>query len=98
MGGAVTLCSFKHARRNPPHRLRWGNYIVLLTLREKRHEIADVWSFVFDPPEPLAWENSVQGLTITIPPSLLGGGTPEDPGLPGDHAYTLKMVPVPQLL
>jgi ferredoxin-NADP reductase len=29
---------------------------MLFTLREKRHEIADVWSFVFDPPEPFWWK------------------------------------------
>jgi ferredoxin-NADP reductase len=29
---------------------------MLFTLREKRHEIADVWSFIFDPPEPFWWK------------------------------------------
>lgn len=28
---------------------------MLLALREKRHEVADAWSFVFDPPEALNW-------------------------------------------
>lgn len=29
---------------------------MLLTLKEKRHEMADAWSFIFDPPEPLEWK------------------------------------------
>jgi ferredoxin-NADP reductase len=29
---------------------------VQLTLKEKRHEVADVHSFIFEPPEPLTWQ------------------------------------------
>jgi ferredoxin-NADP reductase len=29
---------------------------MLLTLREKRNEAGNAWSFVFEPPEPLTWE------------------------------------------
>ena len=44
-------------------------------------------------PDTLAWQQTSSGLTVTIPPSLLTGGTAEDPGLPGDHAHTLRFAP-----
>lgn len=39
---------------------------MLLTFREKHHEIADVWSFIFDPPEPLEWKPG-QSMRFELP-------------------------------
>ncbi len=39
---------------------------MLFTLREKRHEIANVWSFLLDPPEPFWW-NAGQYLHYELP-------------------------------